>query len=112
MIHQKELYNRLYEGKNCIGFTYNLVGDEGIIQRVLFNKDKNSVWKVSTLFRGSFVSVPQYYEIEFTMPKEDMSLVMVASIGLKWLQAYLKSELDYKMSLVLLINENTKDMKG
>lgn len=113
MIQQKELYNRLYDGKICVGFTYDLVDKETKeVQRILFNKDKGSIWKVSTLFRGSYMSVPQFYEVEFTPPKENISLVMVASIGLKWLQAYMKSELDYKMGLVLLIEENTKDMKG
>lgn len=113
MIKQSDLKNRACADGNCIDFDYYIECDEKRI-RFRFTRDKNNllVWNMMVIIKRTRDADSQVYNFGYQLPKENMDLTMVAAIGLKYFQMYLKEEVQFKFNLDFALGEITNGMVG
>lgn len=113
MLTMKSLENRVYSGKQLIGFDYTLRNDEK--QRVFearFRRDENDalVWNIQVVLDRTQFTDSQVYNIAYQLPKPGMNLELVAAIGLRYLQNVFKEEVQAKSMIDFMLGDVTKDM--
>lgn len=113
MIKQSDLVNRMNVDGLCIDFDYILKTENSRI-RFRFTRDKNqpSVWSMMVVFKRTRDADSQVYNFGYQLPKDNMDLTMVAAIGLKYFQLYLKEEVQTKSMLDFALGEITNGMVG
>lgn len=113
MIKQSDLVNRCNVDGKCIDFDYFVNLDNSRI-RCRFTRDKNqlSVWNMMVVIKRTRDADSQVYNFGYQLPKENMDLTMVAAIGLKYFQLYLKEEVQLKSNLDFTLGEITNGMVG
>lgn len=113
MIKLSDLKNRACIDGNCVDFDYILEVDEKRI-RFRFTRNKNDllVWNMMVVIKRTRDADSQVYNFSYQLPKINMDLVMVAAIGLKYFQLYLKEEVQLKSNLDFALGEITNGMVG
>ena len=113
MIKQSDLVNRCNVDGKCIDFDYFVNLDNSRI-RFRFTRDKNqlSIWNMMVVIKRTRDADSQVYNFGYQLPKENMDLTMVAAIGLKYFQLYLKEEIQSKSNLEFCLGEITLGMVG
>ncbi len=113
MINQKEL-NRVYRGKDCVGFDYFIKLGENETLKATFKKSPidSKQWALQVVMGRTRDADSQVYWFDYVLPKEGMDLTMIASIGLKYFQLYLKEEVQMKTNLDFALGEITGGMVG
>ena len=113
MIKQSDLVNRCNIDGKCIDFDYFVNLDNSKI-RCRFTRDKDhlSVWTMTVVIERTRDADSQVYNFGYQLPKENMDLTMVAAIGLKYFQLYLKEEIQLKSNLDFTLGEITNGMVG
>lgn len=113
MIKQSDLKNRMNINGVCVDFDYYINNDDSRI-RCRFTRDKNQllVWNMMIVMKRTRDADSQVYNFSYQLPKENMDLTMVAAIGLKYFQLYLKEEVQLKSNLEFELGEITNGMVG
>lgn len=113
MIKQSDLQNRMCVNGTCVDFDYILNIDEKRL-RFRFTRDKNDlfVWNMMVVLKRTRDADSQIYNFGYQLPKANMDLTMVAAIGLKYFQMYLKEEVQLKSNLDFTLGEITNGMVG
>ena len=109
MVKIDNLILRRYEGKKCIGFTYDLVLDdktgESIEMQFRRSNGDSSLWTMSACFAKTAYAESQLYELVIESYKESMPLERIAEFGLSGIKEYLNAEMSKKQEIVFQINE-------
>ena len=108
----RQYENRVYSGKQCTGFDYRVRDEKN---KVLFEArwrkgTEQNEWNMTVVLDRTRDADSQVYNFGYVLPKAGMSLEMIAAIGLKYFQLYLKEELQRKMEFDFVIGELTKGM--
>ena len=113
MIKQSDLVNRMNIDGMCVDFDYVLTIEETRI-RFRFNRHTSqpNVWTMMVVLRKTRDADSQVYNFSYQLPKPNMDLTMVAAIGLKYFQLYLKEEVQLKSNLDFTLGEITNGMVG
>lgn len=112
MLTLKDLENRVYSGKQCIGFDYmakNEKAEKQFEARFRAGTEKNE-WNMQVVLDRTRDADCNVYNFGYIMPKSGLPLELIAATGLKYFQLYLKGEIELKMSYDFLIGEITKGM--
>lgn len=113
MIKQRDLENRINADGICIDFDYILnVNDSRIRCRFTRDKKQPLVWNMMVVLERTRDADSQVYNFSYQLPKANMDLTMVAAIGLKYFQLYLKEEVQLKSSMDFALGEITNGMVG
>lgn len=118
MIDRKELDNRMYRGRECIRFDYSVVDKTSETVeceecfKAAFNRDKKNskLWSMIVVIPRDRDRDSQVYCFEYMLPKDGMSLELVAAIGLKYFQLKLKEEIQQKSNWDFILGDLLKDM--
>lgn len=114
MLKLGDLDNRVYSGKRCIGFQVHIVDNNGKqLLEATFKKDMehpSDSWAMQVLFQRTIIKDTEVYNFVYQMPKYNMPLEMVAATGLRYLQSYLRHELDNKSLLCFAIDDTVEGM--
>ena len=112
MITLKDLQNRLYVGKQCVGFDYIFLNDKGESQfeaRFRIGIEKNE-WRMQIVFDRTRDKDSEVYNFAYVMPKSNLPITLVAATGLRYFQMYLKEEVERKVAYDFFLGELFKDM--
>ena len=112
MIVLKDLQNRIYSGKQCIGFDYIAKNEKGEAQfeaRFRTGAEKNE-WKMQIIFDRTRDKDSEVYSFGYIMPRSGLPLELIAATGLKYFQLYLKEEIQKKMNNDFFLGEILKGM--
>ena len=116
MIRLKDLQNRVYRGKNCIRFEYEYIYDidSGKSVFATFKKmpGEASTWSMSVLLERTRDKDAEVYNFTYALPKDNVSLELVAAIGLRYFQLYLKEEIQMKTAMDFFIGEVIEGVVG
>lgn len=112
MIETKELSNREYAGKECVGFTYSLIDkDDGSeLMEARFKKIDPISWRCIIIFEKTPIANSQLYDFTFQLPKESILLNKICAIGLLYFQNNLKNEVQNKTIIDFAIGSKVGDM--
>lgn len=113
MISLKELANRVYDGKTCVGFDYRLKDEKGnVLVSAQYTKRAPAEWWMRVIFDRTRDADSQVYNFGYKLPRDGMDLVIVCAVGLKYFQMYLKEEVQRKSLIDFAIGDVVKDMAG
>lgn len=112
MITLKDLQNRIYSDKQCMGFDYIVKNEKDETQfeaRFRAGAEKNE-WNVKIILDRTRDKDSDVYNFGYIMPKSGLPLELIAATGLKYYQLYLKEEIQQKVSYDFLLGEILKGM--
>lgn len=115
MLKLKDLENRVYSGKACVGFDY-IVKDENEKNKKLFEarfrkvKEDEEHWNLLIVLDHTRDADSQVYNFDYIMPKAGLPLELIAATGLKYFQLYLKEEVQIKINYDFTLGEVLKCM--
>ena len=115
MLKLKDLENRVYSGKACVGFDY-VVKDENEKNKKLFEarfrkvKEDEEHWNLLIVLDHTRDADSQVYNFDYIMPKTGLPLELIAATGLKYFQLYLKEEVQTKINYDFALGEVLKGM--
>ena len=113
MIKQKDLVNRMNINGICVDFDYILEIDKSRVRfRFTRNNDNPLIWNMMVVMNRTRDADSQVYNFGYQLPKANMDLTMIAAIGLKYFQLYLKEEVQLKSNLDFMLGEITNGMVG
>lgn len=118
MLKLKELENRIYEGKNCVGFDYRVFDTSrakddpnGFCFEVRWRKAvEPGRWVMSIVLPRNRDCDSQVFNFDYQMPREGLDLTLIAATGLKYFQLYLKQEIQVKSNYDFVLGDLLKDM--
>ena len=104
MLKLKDLQNRVYSGKTCISFEYNIIIDENNILTAKFIKRQHhgaqpNEWNMQIITDRTRDKDSEVYTFGYVMPRDKLPLELIAATGLKYFQLYLKKEVQAKSNL-------------
>ena len=113
MIKQSDLVNRMNANGMCVDFDYIFDIDKTHV-RCRFTRDENEplIWNLMVVLKRTRDADSQVYNFGYKLPKPGMNLTMVAAIGLKYFQLYLKEEVQLKSNMDFILGEITNGMVG
>lgn len=114
MIRLKDLQNRVYSGKNCIRFEYEFDVDLNKTICVVFKRlsDNANTWKMSIVLDRTRDKDSEVYNFMYALPKENVSLELVAAVGLRYFQLHIKEEVQMKSNMDFVIGEIVDGVVG
>ena len=111
MITLKDLKNRVYSGKICTRFEYEIAIDK---DRVIacFSRDveNGAQWNMQIVFSRTRDKDSEVYNFGYIMPKDNLSLELIAATGLRYFQLHIKEEIQTKTSLDFVLAEIIRGM--
>ena len=119
MITLKDLKNRVYNGKNCIRFEYEIEYDVDVHEKekltANFIKQEHQFaqlneWKMQIIKPRTRDKDSDVYYFGYVMPKENLPLELIAATGLRYFQLYLKEEIQIKSNIDFALGEIIKGM--
>lgn len=112
MIKLRDLKNRVYSGKDCIRFEYEIAANEGNSVIARFEKQKTGLaeWNMQIIFCRTRDKDSEVYNFGYVMPREGLPLELIAATGLKYLQLYIKEEVQAKSNLDFVLGEILQGM--
>ncbi len=100
MIKQKDLSNRVYEGRNCKSFEYVLNNDKADEMLVAsFKLNDNKEWRMTIVLERTRDADSQVYNFTYVMPSGNVPLELIAATGLRYFQLYIKQEIQQKSNI-------------
>ena len=118
MIKLKDLQNRVYSGKMCTRFEYNLIDESRadndpkrncFVARFERGQEENE-WNMYVVLKRTRDADSQVYSFGYIMPKTGLPLELIAATGLKYFQLYLKEEVQTKIDYDFVLGEVLKGM--
>lgn len=119
MIKLKELVNRIYDGKDCVRFEYEVQDADRakddpkkscFVARYERSKKDSKEWKMQIVLPRDRDSDSQVYTFNYVLPKDGMELALIAAIGLKYYQLYLKEEIQLKQGFDFILGDLLEGM--
>lgn len=113
MIALKELENRIYKDKQCIKFDYIVKDEKGKeMFEARFKRAENDEkeWILNVVLERTRDADSQVYSFKYILPRAGLTLELIAAIGLKYFQLYLKEEIQNKTIYDFAIGEVVKGM--
>ena len=109
MIRQKELDMHTHAGRQCIGFSYTLQGEEGKMLKADFSAvdyhgGKPKEWRMQIVLDRTRDADSQVYNFGYIMPKAGLTLELIAATGLKYFQLYIKEEVQMKSNIDMTLS--------
>lgn len=116
MIKQSDLVNRMNIDGVCVDFDY-IINIEDLRIRCRFSRNNNAdyelpTWLLIVLLKRDGVKDSEVYNFSYQVPKANMDLTMVAAIGIKYFQMYIKKEIESKTGLDFVLGDITNGMVG
>ena len=109
MIRLKDLQNRVYSGKQCIRFEVLIQTENNKFHLAQFIKlvreNGPNEWHMRIIFSRTRDKDSEVYNFGYIMPKDDVSLELIAATGLRYFQLYLKEEIQMKSNIDFVIGE-------
>lgn len=102
MITIKDLKNRVYSGKECVRFEYNIQIDKEHEILVTFKKQQNIdliEWNMQIVTNRTRDKDSEVYNFGYAMPRDNLPLELIAATGLKYFQLHIKEEIQAKSNL-------------
>lgn len=113
MISLKDLENRVYSGRDCVRFEYNFKADEKTEICARFKKlPDGNAWSTQIVLERTRDKDSEVYNFSYTLPKYNMPLELIAAIGLRYFQLYLKEEVQLKSSMDFIIGDIVAGVLG
>ena len=114
MIRLKDLQNRVYSGKTCIRFEYEFGIDQGKTVCAMFKRaiDKPNVWSMTVVLDRTRDKDSEVYSFLYELPRDNMNLELIAAIGLKYFQLYIKEEVQMKSNMDFTLGEIVEGVVG
>lgn len=119
MIKLKDLVNRVYDGKDCIRFEYEVIDTEAsrntsscFIARYWRDPVVPVQWNMQVVIPGNRDCDCQVYTFNYVLPREGMNLDLIAAIGLRYFQLRLKEDIQNKTAWDFALGEVLHDMYG
>lgn len=111
MLDLKQLVNRIYKGKDCVAFDYELTNEKGeqMLQARYALIGPNE-WQMRIVFDRTRDADSQVYTFGYVMPKSGLPLPLIAATGLRYFQLYLKEEIQTKQLIDFGIGEVVEGM--
>ena len=115
MITLKDLKQRVYSGKTCTGFEYDIVfgEDSKLVARFIKQEGKTAQpneWRTQIIADRTRDKDSEVYNFRYIMPKNNLPLELIAATGLRYFQLYLKKEIQEKSNLDFIVGEIVRDM--
>ena len=112
MLILSDLKNRVYSGKQCTRFEYNIMMDKDSKQEIVavFKKVALTEWRMQILIDGTRDKDTEVYNFNYIMPKAGLPLELIAATGLRYFQLYIKEEIQLKSNLDFELGEILKGM--
>lgn len=101
MIKFKDLQNRVYSGKECVRFEYEIPLSEKKTVKAFFEKQKTDLeeWNMRIVFDRTRDKDSEVYNFGYVMPREKLPLELIAATGLRYFQLHIKEEVQTKSNL-------------
>ena len=102
MITLKDLKNRVYSGKECVRFEYNIQIDKEHEILATFKKQRNidsTEWNMQIVTNRTRDKDSEVYNFGYVMPRDNLPLELIAATGIKYFQLYIKEEIQIKSNL-------------
>lgn len=100
MIKLKDLQNRVYRGKSCIKFEYDIIIEEKhMFARYTRDLANPTTWNMQIVFDRTKDKDSEIYNFGYVMPRDGLPLEIIAAVGFKYFQLYLKEEIQTKSNL-------------
>lgn len=112
MLVFKDLQNKVYSGRKCVGFDYVHKNEKGELEfearfkKGAFEKD----WTMQVVLDRTRDADSQVYKFSYIMPKDNVPLELIAATGLKFFQLYLKEEVQKKIEFDFALGDILKGM--
>lgn len=111
MIKLKDLQNRVYSGKMCVRFEYEIVIDNEHSILAAFKRMTNpNEWNMQIVLDRTANKDSEVYNFGYIMPKDNIPLELIAATGLKYFQLHIKEEIQMKSYLDFGLGEITSGM--
>lgn len=114
MIRLNDLQNRVYSGKDCMRFEYELKVSDNKTAIAMFKREVEDVnmWTMQLVIGRTRDKDSEVYNFTYILPKVNVSLELVAATGLKYLQLHIKEEIQMKSELDFLLGTITDGVVG
>lgn len=100
MLRLKDLENRVYSGKECFRFECVIPMDKDHWLLATFKRMQNPrEWQMQVILDRTRDKDSEVYTFGYVMPREGLSLELIAATGLKYFQLYIKEEVQMKSNL-------------
>ena len=115
VLELKDLENRIYDGKKCVGFDY-IPRDEKNKQQLEARfrlGAQDNEWKITVIIEAAETAMilnNGVYRFRYNMPRANLPIMLIAATGLRCFQAILKREIQIKSDCDFMIGEITRDM--
>lgn len=112
MITIKDIENRVYKDKICVGFDYCLVleNSEELNFRFRRNLENALEWKMQVVVDRTRERSSIVYDFSYLLPKKSIPLEMVAAIGLRFFQLTVKEEVQKNSEIDFELGERLVGM--
>lgn len=115
MISFKNLQNKVYSGKQCVRFEVAIeVKDKSYVMaqfvNVGYNKPVRNEWNMRLILNRTRDKDTEVYNFGYVMPRDNIPLELIAATGLRYLQLYLKEEIQTKSNMDFAIGELVSGM--
>lgn len=114
MIRLSDLQNRVYSGKTCMRFEYELKVGDNKTAIAMFTRAVEDVnmWTMHLVLDRTRDKDSEVYNFTYILPKGNISLMLIAATGLKYLQLHIKEEVQMKTDLDFALGEITNGVIG
>lgn len=114
MIRLGDLQNRVYSGKTCMRFEYELEISNDKTVTAMFKRvvEEANMWKMQLVIEKTRDKDSEVYNFMYALPKIDIPLELVAATGLKYLQLHIKEEIQMKSDLDFALGMITDGVVG
>lgn len=109
-LEAKDLVKTKYDGKHCIGFEY-VLKDNSVEYTFRFEKyvgeyPNSNAWKMYALLPDVYSeNDKKLVQFVYGLPKDDLSLVKIAAIGLQLVRGLMQREINLCTTIDFLIKE-------
>ena len=111
MIKLKDLQNRIYSGKTCIRFKYEIqIDDKTSVEAMFKRMDNPNEWNMQIVFNRTRDKDSEVYNFGYIMPKDGLPLELIAATGLKYFQLYIKEEIQAKSNIDFMLGDILQGM--
>lgn len=107
MLTLRSLENKVYDGRKCISFEYNIKVKDAQLY-VKFMRDCDTSWRLIALMPKTLYADSKVYTLQYSTMKSNVKLEFVAALGLKHLQNEIKKDIENLMALDFEIGQETE----
>ena len=114
MIRLKDLQNRVYSGKVCMRFEYELEISNDKTVTAMFKRvvEDANMWKMQLVIDKTRDKDSEVYSFLYALPRAEVPLELIAATGLKYLQLHIKEEIQMKSDLDFVLGVITDGVVG